>query len=48
MIVAHKTKAKGGFLYINLMNFKDEIEQDICYRKIQEVIKDMNTKVKVF
>lgn len=55
MVTVHKTKAKGKghntdqtFLYINLMDFKDETEQDIYFRKIEEIIKDRNTKVRVY
>jgi len=48
MVTVHKTKAKGGFLYISLMDFKDEIEQDIIYKKIQELIKASQTRLKVY
>lgn len=42
-----KTKTRQGFLYLNLLDFKDEIEQDIFYRKIQELIKDSKGRIKV-
>lgn len=48
MVTVHKTKAKGKFLYINLMDFKDEKEQDIFFRKIQNLIKDSQTRVMVY
>lgn len=55
MIEVNKTIVSGKghnsdqkFLYINLHGFRDEAQQDIIFKKIQEVIKDHETKVKVF
>ena len=55
MVTVHKTTVAGKghnkdqkFLYINLMDFKDETEQDIFFRKIQDLIKDSQTRLKVY
>ena len=48
MITVHKTKTKDGFLYINLLDFKNEDEQNVYLLKIQDMIKDMQTKVRVY
>ena len=48
MVTIHKTKAKDRFLYINLLDFKNEDEQNVYFLKIQDMIKDMQTKVKVY
>ena len=48
MVTVHKTKAKDRFLYINLLDFKNEDEQNVYFLKIQDMIKDMQTKVRVY
>lgn len=48
MIEVHKTKAKGKFLYINLHGFSDEVQQDLIFKKIQKLIKDHETKLRVY
>ena len=48
MIKVSKTKAMGKFLYINLSGFKDEDEQELLYKKIQQLIKDSSGRIKVY
>ena len=48
MIKVSKTKAMGKFLYINLDGFKDENEQELYYKKIQQLIKDSSGRIKVY
>lgn len=55
MIEVHKSISYGKghntnekFLYINLMGFKDEIEQEIYYQKIQQLLKDSQGRIKVY
>ena len=48
MIKVSKTAAEGKHLYINLHGFKDEIEQDVIYKKIQDLVKDHRGRIKVF
>ncbi len=43
-----KTKVSNRFLYIQLMDFKDETEQDIFYKKIQDMIKESKGRIKVY
>ena len=38
----------GPYLYINILDFKDQQEQDIIFRKIQLMIKEWNTTPKVY
>ena len=47
MIKVSKTKAEGKFLYLNLMGFKDEAEQNIWFEKIKQYIKENTGRVKV-
>lgn len=39
MVKISKTKADGKFLYINLLDFKDEEEWNETYEKIKGMIK---------
>ncbi|UVF62263.1 hypothetical protein [Nitrososphaeria virus YSH_1032793] len=48
MIQVSKTKAEGKYLYINLHGFKDEIEQEVYFKKIQQLLKDSRGRLKVF
>lgn len=48
MIKVSKTKAEGKFLYLNLMGFKDETEQNVWFEKIKQYIKENSERVKVF
>ena len=36
------------YLYINILDFKDKDEQAIIYKKVQQLIKEWNTKRRVF
>jgi len=47
-ITVSKTKAGGKSLHLNLMGFKDEAEQDIWFKKIQQYVKENSERVKVF
>ena len=48
MVTVSKTIADGKFLYIGLKDFKSEDQQNVYFLKIQDMIKDMQTKVRVF
>jgi len=48
MIKVSKTKAEDRFLYINLHGFRDEADWDLIYKKIQDLVYEHNSKVKVF
>lgn len=44
-----KTDAMDGkFLYINLHGFRDKAHRQAIFEKIEKIVKDANTKVKVF
>ena len=36
------------YLYINILDFKDKEEQEIIYKKVQQLIKEWQSKRKVF
>ena len=48
LIKVSKTKAEGEHLYINIHGFKDEIEWDILFKKINNVVSEQNSKMRVF
>jgi len=55
MISVSKTVVRGKghaddqkFLYINLHGFKDELEHDIVYQQIQDLLKSRKVRIKVF
>ena len=48
MIKVSKTIAEGEHMYINLHGFKDETEQDIVFQKIQSLIKEHQTRLRVY
>ena len=43
-----KTKANGKYLYIQIMDFRDEQEWDLMYTRIQQLLKDSKGRTKVF
>jgi hypothetical protein len=38
----------GDALYINIIDFKDEREWEIMFKKIEQLIKDSKVRTKVF
>ena len=49
-VTVHKSNAgkNGQFLYINLQGFRDKAHRQIIFKKIEELLKDVNTKMRVF
>ena len=49
-VTVHKSNAgkNGQFLYINLHGFKDLTHREVIFKKIEELLKDANTKMRVF
>ncbi len=43
-----KTKAEGKHLYINVLDFSDEREWELMYKKIKTMIETEPRKLKVF
>jgi len=44
-----KSDAMGGkYLYINLSGFNDKAHRQVIYEKIQKIVNDANTKVRVY
>lgn len=48
MIKVNKTIVEGKHLYINLHGFRDEVHLDTIYNKIRELIKDHESKVRIY
>lgn len=51
MLEANKlkvSKTDGDYLYINILDFKDKEEQSIIYQKVKLLIKEWETKRRVF
>jgi len=48
LVRASKTIVEGKHLYINILDFKDEAEQELYYKKIQQLIKESQGRVKVY
>lgn len=42
------SKTDGPHLYINILDFKDKTEQEIIFKKVQDLLRDYNTKVRVY
>jgi len=47
MVRVSKTNT-DGHLYINLLDFKDEVEQQVIFEKIQKLISEQRTRIKVW
>jgi len=47
-IKVSKTDARGKYLYINLSGFRDKAQRQIVFEKIEQLVKDSNTKVRVY
>ena len=43
-----KTRADGKHLYINILDFKDEVEWDLMYKKIDQLVRDSQVRLKVY
>jgi len=49
LIEVNKSEAMDGkYLYINLSGFRDKVDRQVIFEKIQQIIRDSNTKVRVF
>lgn len=42
------TKTSPPYLYINILDFKDEREQEIIFKKVEEMVRTFDSKVKVY
>lgn len=42
------SKTDGKYLYVNILDFKDKDEQEIIFKKVQQLIKEWTSKRKVF
>ena len=49
-VTVNKTNAckNGEFLYINLHGFRDKAHRQIIFEMIQVILKDVNSKMRVF
>lgn len=42
------SKTDGVYMYINILDFKDKNEQDIIFKKVQQLVKEWESKIRVF
>ena len=42
------SKTDSPYLYINILDFKDEMEQDIIFKKVQELVNNFQSKIRVY
>ena len=42
------SKTKPPHLYINILDFKDEIEHEIIFKKVQELVNNFQSKIRVY
>ena len=49
-VTVHKSNAgkNGQFLYINLHGFKDLTHREVIFKKIEELLKYVNSNMRVF